>query len=576
MLTDATLTFIALGAIFAFSFYAVLVAGQLSLGQAGFASLAAFTSVALGPNPKEFGEVPGLLVAIAIGMVVGAIAAVVLGLPTMHLRGVFLAIATLAFGEAVRILILNMEWTGGANGKSVPKVLTPAMAWIALVLVAYWFARQSRSRYGRALEAIREDELAARAMGIDVGRHRLSAFIAAGAVAGLYGVLWAYYVRLIAPEDFGFSTAIDGLVTAVVGGSTMFVGPILGSAFFTLIPEIQRAMGVEAGWVRPFISSALLLLVILFLPGGLASFFPRRVRMPKTHGSDLGSDRAGLHTRSHPAPGDPIATLEGLGKEYGGVHAVQSVDLELRCGEVVGLIGPNGAGKTTLVNMISGLIHPSTGSATVLGAKIGKTPVHHVAGAGVSRTFQHSKLFSRLSALENVLVGGHLVSKPTFLRRLLFLPSARRDEREALEHAGRCLERVGLGDLAASRASALSYGDQRRLEIARALASDPSLLILDEPAAGMNHVEAARLSELIRSLAADGLTILLIEHNVGMVLETCSRIVVLNFGKVIATGTPEEIAANPAVIEAYLGSEETGRAAERGSPAPNPTEGGPS
>jgi branched-chain amino acid transport system permease protein len=492
----------------------------------------------------------------------------------MHLRGVFLAIATLAFGEAVRILILNMEWTGGANGKSVPKVLTPAMAWVALALVAYWFARQGRSRYGRALEAIREDELAARAMGIDVGRHRLSAFTTAGAVAGLYGVLWAYYVRLIAPEDFGFSTAIDGLVTAVVGGSTMFLGPILGSAFFTLIPEIQRATGVEAGWFRPFISSALLLLVILFLPGGLASFTPRRVRMPRTHGSDLGSDHAGLRTRSHPAPGEPIATLEGLGKEYGGVHAVQSVDLEVRSGEVVGLIGPNGAGKTTLVNMISGLIPPSTGRATVLGTEIGKAPVHRVAGAGVSRTFQHSKLFNRLSALENVLVGGHLVSKPTFLRRLLFLPSARRDESEALEHAGRCLERVGLADLAASRASALSYGDQRRLEIARALASDPSLLILDEPAAGMNHVEAARLSELIRSLAADGLTILLIEHNVGMVLETCGRIVVLNFGKVIATGTPDEIAANPAVIDAYLGSEESGRAAERGSTAPHTTEGG--
>jgi branched-chain amino acid transport system permease protein len=565
MLTDATLTFIALGAIFAYSFYAVLVAGQLSLGQAGFASLAAFTAVTLGPNPKEFGEVPGLLVAIAIGMVVGAIAAVVLGLPTMHLRGVFLAIATLAFAEAVRILILNMEWTGGAQGMSVPKVLTPAMAWIALALVAYWFTRQGRSRYGRALEAIREDELAARAMGIDVGRHRLSAFVTAGAVAGLYGVLWAYYVRLIAPEDFGFSTAIDGLVTAVVGGSTMFLGPLLGSAFFTLIPEIQRAMGVEAGWVRPFISSALLLLVILFLPGGLASFIPRRVRMPKTHGSDLGSDHVGLRTRQHPAPGDAVATLKALGKEYGGVHAVQGVDLDVRSGEVVGLIGPNGAGKTTLVNMISGLIPPSSGAATVLGQEIGKTPVHRVARAGVSRTFQHSKLFNRLSSLENVLVGGHLVSKPTFLRRLLFLPSARRDETEALEHAARCLERVGLGDLAASRASALSYGDQRRLEIARALASDPSLLILDEPAAGMNHVEAARLSELIRSLAADGLTILLIEHNVGMVLETCSRIVVLNFGKIIATGTPDEIAANPAVIEAYLGSEHAaGAEASRG------------
>jgi branched-chain amino acid transport system permease protein len=564
MLTDSTLTFIALGAIFAFSFYAVLVAGQLSLGQAGFASLAAFVAASLAPRPADVGDVPALIIAIALGMVVGAVAAVLLGLPTMHLRGVFLAIATLAFAEAVRILLLNQEWTGRAQGMSVPKIVTPAMAWIVLVLLAYWFSRMGRSRYGRALEAIREDELAARAMGIDVGRHRLTAFVTAGAIAGLYGVLWAFYVRLIAPDDFGFGAAIDGLVTAVVGGSTMFFGPLLGSGFQTVVPEVMRGIGIEAGWIRPFLSSVLLLVIILFLPGGLASFLPRRQQPPRRRLED----EAGLLSRTHPDRGTVIATLEGLGKEYGGVHAVKGVDLELRSGDVLGLIGPNGAGKTTLVNMISGLIPPSTGRATVLGTQVGKVPVHRVAMAGVSRTFQHSKLFNRLSALENVLVGGHLVSRPTFLRRLLWLPSARRDEAAALEHAARCLDRVGLGDVATSRASALSYGDQRRLEIARALASDPTLLILDEPAAGMNHVEAAQLSELITSLAADGLTILFIEHNVGMVLSTCTRIVVLNFGEVIATGTPDQIAADPAVIEAYLGAAEDEPESHDGAPEP--------
>ena len=572
MFTESTVTFIALGAIFAYSFYAVLVAGQLSLGQAAFASLAAFTAVALAPDPEQVGELVTLLLAVVIGMTVGALSAIVLGLPTMHLRGVFLAIATLGFAEAIRILILNMEWTGGAQGMSVPKVLTPAVAWVALGLVAYWFWRQGRSRYGRALEAIREDELAARAMGVDVGRHRLSAFVAAGAVAGLYGVLWAYFVRLIVPEDFAFTTAIDGLVTAVVGGSTMFLGPLLGSGFQTMIPEVQRAVGIEAGWIRPFLSSLLLLLVILFLPGGLASLLPRRLRAPATAEDDFGSDHAGLRARKHPPKGKTVALLEGLGKEYGGVHAVSDISLEIRSGEVVGLIGPNGAGKTTLVNMVSGLVPPTSGRATVLGVPVGRTPVHKVAAAGVSRTFQHSKLFGRLSALENVLVGAHLVCRPTFLRRLLWLPSARRDEREALEHAARCLHRVGLSDKASTQASSLSYGDQRRLEIARALASDPTLLILDEPAAGMNHVEAAALSSLIRSLAEDGLTILFIEHNVGMVLETCDRIVVLNFGEVIAAGTPEQVAADPAVVAAYLGSAEDEAAgpatAEQPEPAP--------
>ncbi|MGO0575009.1 branched-chain amino acid ABC transporter ATP-binding protein/permease [Ornithinimicrobium panacihumi] len=567
-MSESVLVFIALNAILAYSFYAVLVAGQLSLGQAGFAALGGFTAAAITPSPNDIGELPALLLAIVIGMVVGSLAAVVLGLPTMHLRGVFLAIATLGFAEAVRILLINAEWTGGANGMSVPKVVTAPIAWIALALVAYWFWRQGPSRFGRALTAIREDELAARAMGIDVGRHRLMAFITAGAVAGLYGVLWAYFMRLLAPEDFDFSRAIDGLVTAVVGGSTMWLGPIFGSGFLTMVPEIQRAVGVEAGWVRPFLASLLMLLVILFLPGGIASLLPRlRLRPATVRAATEGGPAADRVGRSHPEAGTPVVKVSGGNKDYGGVHAVRDVDLSIASGEVVGLIGPNGAGKTTLVNMISGLVAPSSGTFEVLGTTPGRTPVHTIAKAGVSRTFQHSKLFPRLSALENVLVGAHVVSRPTFLRRLIWLPSARRDEQEALAHAAICLERVGLADKSGVDASALSYGDQRRLEIGRALASDPSLLILDEPAAGMNHVEAQALSELIGSLAQEGLTILLIEHNVGMVMRTCDRIVVLNFGEVIATGTPEQIMDDPAVVEAYLGGDDSGA----GATAPGPT-----
>lgn len=550
---SATITLIALGAIFAYSFYAVLMAGQLSLGQAGLASLAGFGATVVVPDEPIFGLSP-LVVGIPAGMLVGAVVAFLLGLPVMKLRGVFLAIATLGFGEMVRILLINMEWTGGAQGTSVPKLVTPGMAWIALVLVAYWFWRLGGSRLGRALAAIREGELAARAMGVDVSRYRMAAFVMSGAIAGMYGVLLAYFSRLIVPDDFGFATAVDGLVTAVVGGALLFIGPLLGSGFLTLIPEIQRAVGVEAGWIRPFISGALLLLVILFLPGGLSSLIPR-LRKPRVDPNVEPPDLPEL-----PAAGTPILSSQALGKDYGGVHAVRNVDLELNSGEVLGLIGPNGAGKTTLVNMISGLVEPTSGRGTVLGLELGRRGIaHRFATAGVSRTFQHAKLFNRLTVLENALVGAHVVSKPTLLRRLLWLPSARRDERQALAQAGVQLARVGLADRAALKANELSYGDQRRLEIARALAAHPTLLILDEPAAGMNHVEANELSELIRSLAADGITILLIEHNVRMVLETCSRIVVLDFGEVIAEGNPESVAKNPVVIEAYLGAEESGQ-----------------
>lgn len=598
MFTDSTLVFVALAGIFAFSFYAVLVAGQLSLGQAGFAALAAYTSAVLAPDPGEVGDAVALGVALVTGIVVGAVAAALLGLPTMRLRGVFLAIATLGFAEAVRILLVNAEWTGGAQGMSVPKIVTPGIAWALLAVVAYLFWRQGPTRYGRALAAIREDELAARATGIDVGAHRLAAFVTAGGIAGAYGALVAFTMRFIDPGLFDFASAIDGLVMAVVGGSTVWFGPVLGGAFLTLVPEIQRAIGLDAGWIRPFLASLLLLAVILFRPGGLASFFPvgrimaplgrgprplRRRTLRLGRGSARGtrgdaadddgpadpdaSDAATEPESTPPASvrphrrrtqvgaGDVVARLSGISKDYGGVRAVRGVDLELRAGEVTGLIGPNGAGKTTCVNILSGLVPPSGGTVEVLGTDPARIPVHRVAAAGVARTFQHAKLFGRLSVLDNVLAGAHLVTRGTFLRRLLWLPSARRDEHAAVVHATACLERVGIADKAGLAAGDLSYGDQRRVEIARALASDPALLILDEPAAGMNRVEAAALGDLMTALAADGLTILLIEHDVGLVMRTCDRVTVLDFGAVIASGEPAHVRDHPDVVAAYLGTE---------------------
>lgn len=247
--------------------------------------------------------------------------------------------------------------------------------------------------------------------------------------------------------------------------------------------------------------------------------------------------------------------LRDVTKDYGGVRAVDSVDLEIPAGEVMGLIGPNGAGKTTLVNVITGLTDATNGQVEVDGAPLVGLKAHQVAGLGVSRTFQEVKLFDNLSVIDNVLVGSHRVAHHTFLRRLFLLPSARRDEAVDLERALYHLRQVGLAEHAAESAGNMSYGDRRRLEIARALASQPRLLVLDEPAAGMNRVEARSLGDLVGDIAATGVTILLIEHNVPLVMRTCTRVAVLEFGRLIAQGTPAEIARDPVVVAAYLGTQ---------------------
>ncbi|WP_317492995.1 branched-chain amino acid ABC transporter ATP-binding protein/permease [Haloechinothrix sp. LS1_15] len=557
---ESLITTIALVGILAYSFHVVLMAGQLSLGQAGFASLGAYLSTLAVLDTPLFGTVSPVWVGIPVGMLVGASAALLLGLPVLRLRGVFLAIATIAFAEVVRILMLNAEWTNGAQGLRLDKWVTPGLAWAMLVALVYVFWRLGPSRAGRAFAAVREDEVAAGALGVDVVRTRMASFIASGAIAGLYGVLYAYFVRRIGPSDFGFTMMLDGLVTAVLGGFLLYFGPLLGSGFVVLVPEAQRAAGLEAGWIHPLLTGALLLAVILFLPGGLSSLLTRlprpRRRAPIPVTLPVTATGHGL-----PARGSQLLAVDGLGKEYGGVHAARDVHLELHAGEILGIIGPNGSGKTTLVNMLSGLVSPTSGRGWVLGEKLGGSGgMHRFAAAGVSRTFQHAKLFDRLSVLQNALVGTHVVSEPTFLRRLLWLPSARHDERRALATAAAQLERVGLAHRQDLSASQLSYGDRRRLEIARALAARPTLLILDEPAAGMNPVEAAGLADLVRELANEGVTIMLIEHNVPIVLDVCTRVLVLNFGEVIAGGEPASVAADPRVVEAYLGTAGTGDA----------------
>ena len=250
-----------------------------------------------------------------------------------------------------------------------------------------------------------------------------------------------------------------------------------------------------------------------------------------------------------------LLQVEGLVRHFGGVRAVDGASFQVAKGEIRGLIGPNGAGKTTVINMVSGLLTPTAGTIRLDGREIHALRPHVIAGLGIARTFQNIRLFSDLTARDNVLVGQHPVRKASLGARLLMLPAAAEEERRAKERASALLERIGLADRSGERARNLSYGEQRRVEIARALASEPRLLLLDEPTAGMNPVEVQAVAALIKKVAAEGHSVLLIEHNVKLVMDVCDRITVLDFGKVIAEGAPAAVAKDPAVIAAYLGAQ---------------------
>jgi branched-chain amino acid transport system ATP-binding protein len=255
-------------------------------------------------------------------------------------------------------------------------------------------------------------------------------------------------------------------------------------------------------------------------------------------------------------PDAALLELDDVRRTFGGLKAVDGARLRVAAGEVHGLIGPNGAGKTTLLNLVSGLLRPTGGSIALDGRRIDRLPPHRIAGLGITRTYQNIRLFPALSAADNVLVGSHLRRHDPLWKRMVFAPSVRREEEEALRRALALLERVGMAARAAERASNLSYGEQRRVEIARALASDPRVLLLDEPTAGMNRAEVASIAALIRDVARAGQSVLLVEHNVKLVMDVCDRITVLNFGRVIADGPPAVVARDPAVIAAYLGGED--------------------
>jgi branched-chain amino acid transport system permease protein len=550
--------------ILALSAFVTLHAKLLSLANAGFMAIGAYASAIIAVKL-------GMPIAVSIPLAVlicGAVA-LVIGLPVLKLKDVYLAICTLGFGEMVRVLIiLTPDLTGGPTGANLStgfpyEAMKQTKTWMlvaVLLLLAYLFWAIARSRIGRAFRALRENPQAASTMGIDIVAYRRMAFLMSAMIAGAAGAFYAHSVGSLDNSDFKFNRALDILSYAVLGGSGRWFGSILGGGFLTALPILLReVLGNSVGFLKNFaqlpniINGLALLLVVIFLPGGLASVFGVRSGRKRTE-SAAGP---GLLSPDKPAvaavTGEPLLALEDISRHFGGLDALSKVGFEIREGMILGLIGPNGAGKTTLINLISGLFPPSSGRIVWQGEAIQHRPAHRVAKAGIARTYQNIQLFRDMTVLENVIVGRHTHIRTHLLTTLLQSPRERREERHARAEAMALLERLGLDGLAEEHAGNLSYGDQRRVEIARALAMHPRLLLLDEPAAGMNEIETGRLGEFILDLKQHGYTLLIVEHHMDLIMKICDEIVVLNFGKKIAQGTPALVSRDEQVLEAYLG-----------------------
>jgi branched-chain amino acid transport system permease protein len=547
-------------------------AGQISLGHAALLGTGAFASGLLTSKaglPMWVG-VPG-------AAVVSGLVALVIGFPALRLRGLYLAMVTIAFGFAMYNSFLRLDlFTGGSAGVELPRRVlgkqvvneqSVMLAVALVVLLGVWLldANITRTRLGRALRAIRENEAVAQAFGIDVARYKLLAFVLSGALAGLAGALWGHAVGFVNSESFPFDLSLALIIMVVVGGLGSRAGAVIAAFAFSLFPTLLHGLPWLAG-TDVMVGAALLMYTVARHPGGFAeviSEYRERRREARAHLKVADEDAIvipGLPSvveTSSRRPVDvsaPVLEVTGVTVRFGGLVAVNGASLVVPRGKIVGLIGPNGAGKTTLFNSISGLLRPSEGLIRLNGEDVSQLPAHQRASRGLARTFQQVGLARDQSVLENLLLAQHLATGYDNARALVYTRKVAGSEQRLEVRAREALDVLGFRGREHVAVKRLSGGQQRILEMGCALLSDPDLLMLDEPSAGMapgaTENLAVRLNDLRDNL---GRTVLLIEHNLPLVLDVCDYLYVLDFGQVLAEGTPDEIVANPAVISAYLG-----------------------
>ena len=539
------------------------VGGMTSFGQASFMGFGAYTTALLSTH----GVSPWLALPAALAVAAGA--AVLVGAVTLRLSGHYLALGTLAWSVSFYYGFANLESFGRNDGISgVPPLALfgwrlidarpyATVVWASVVLACVGSLNLLDSRAGRAIRALRGGAAAAAAFGVEIARTRMLAFVFAAVLAGQSGWLYAHLQRSVNPTPFGLNAGIEYLLMAVIGGAAHVPGALLGAGLVTLVNDrlqdiLPRLFGAS-GSFETIVFGVLLVLMLQAAPEGLWPHLVRGRRRRRGRRHPVTGDAAALPRRPVPAVGTEILAVRGLRKRFGGVLAVDGLDFSVAAGEIVGLIGPNGAGKSTSFNLITGMAVPDGGELRFAGRRLGGMRAQAIAALGIARSFLHVKLVAGMSVIENVAIGAHLRGRAGALAGLLRLD--RGEERALFAEAARQLDRVGLGAMAERPADSLPLGQQRVVEIARALCLDPVLLLLDEPAAGLRHLEKAELAGLLRRLRAEGMAVLLVEHDMEFVMGLADRLVVMNFGTRLAEGSAAAVRANPAVIEAYLGAE---------------------
>jgi len=541
------------------------IGGATSFGQAAFVGIAAYATAWL-TTAQGMSPWIGLLFALLLT----GLSALAIGMLTLRLGGHFLPLSTIAWGLSIAMLFGNVDALGRHTGLSnIPPLRIGGwsladpraiyyLIW-ALVGLAFLFSHNLlQSRPGRAIRSLRGGATMLASVGADAYRVRLSLFVTAALFAGIAGWLYAHMNRFVSPSPFDVRASIEYLLMAVAGGLGQLAGALVGSALVLILKnglqDVLPMLTQRAGQLEAVAFATLFILLLHFARGGLMGFVRRwtggRFAMSKSR--EPSTPVEPLAHRTLPDRGSPILSVTGAVKRFGGLVAVNDVSFDVKAGEIVGLIGPNGAGKSTMFNLLTCTLPMTAGQVRFLGQDIAGLPQRKVARLGLARTFQHVKLRPHMSLLDNVALGAHSRTGSGVLKAGLRLD--RTEERQILQEAQRQLDRIGLGDRAHELAGSLPLGTQRILEIARALAADPVLLVLDEPAAGLRRKEKMALGDLLRKLRDDGVTILIVEHDMDFVMKLVDRLVVMNFGSKLVEGVPSAVRADERVQAAYLGS----------------------